>query len=322
MTPPPDSPPGQPTGQPPGTPPGTPAEGDARPAAPCNNCGAPAQIELFAAGRAQVHRIVRCAACGLMYADPLLASNLSHYLVPTESRAPLDDDSPEVKRGRDKLPDYLATEPVLAGLLPGRGRVVEVGAYSGLLLEHFRRAGWSVLGIEPDGRGVDYAHRRFGIDVRQGTLQSVAVDPASIDAVLMLHVIEHVDDPAADVAAVARMLRPGGVFVVETPTYDSLAFKLLGRRERSLACEGHIYFYTEQTLVALLRQAGFEPLRIQRVGRTMTVARLLWNLGVMSKSAAVQRAIDGFNARFALTQRHLHLNARDMIRIYAQRRGG
>ena len=289
-------------------------------AAHCNNCGSPAQAVLYPAGRAQVHRIVQCVACGLMYADPLPASNLSHYLVPADRVQPLRDDSPEVRRGRDKLPDYLAIEPVLSKLLPNRGSVVEIGAYSGLLLENFRRAGWKVLGIEPDGRGVEYARRRFEIDVRQGTLESVHLKPGSVDAVLMLHVIEHVDDPAADVAAVARMLRPGGVFVVETPSYDSLAYKLLGRRERSLSCDGHIFFYTEKTLVALLHQAGFEPLRIERVGRTMTLARLLWNFGVMSKNAAVQRAIAGFNERVGLTQQRLYLNARDMIRIYAQRR--
>ena len=110
-------------------------------AAHCNNCGSPAQAVLYPAGRAQVHRIVRCVACGLMYADPLPASNLSHYLVPADRVQPLRDDSPEVRRGRDKLPDYLAIEPVLSKLLPNRGSVVEIGAYSGLLLENFRRAG-------------------------------------------------------------------------------------------------------------------------------------------------------------------------------------
>lgn len=288
--------------------------------ASCNNCGSSNSAELFAAGRAQKHRIVRCNDCGLMFASPRAASNLSAYLVPPDHVQPLHDDSAEVRRGRDKLPDYLEIEPVLTALLPARGQIIEVGAYSGLLLEHFRRAGWAVLGIEPDGRGVEYARRRFDIDVRQGTLESVTLATGSAAAVVMLHVIEHVDDPAAAVRVVARLLRPGGVFVVETPTYDSLAFCLLGRRERSLSCDGHIYFYTERTLSALLDQAGFDLLRVERVGRTMTVARLMWNVGVMSKSKWLQRTFAGFSQRAGLNHRYLHLNARDMIRIYAQRR--
>ena len=115
----------------------------------CNNCGSHSNRELYAAGRAQKHRIVLCNDCGLMYAHPLAASNLAGYLVPPDHIQPLHDDSTEVRRGRDKLPDYLAIEPVLAGLLPGHGQVIEVGAYSGLLLEHFRRAGWgsSLMGV-------------------------------------------------------------------------------------------------------------------------------------------------------------------------------
>ena len=286
----------------------------------CNNCGSSNSDELFAAGRAQKHRIVRCNDCSLMFASPLAASNLSAYLVPPDHVQPLHDDSAEVKRGRDKLPDYLEIEPVLTALLPARGQVIEVGAYSGLLLEHFRRAGWAVLGIEPDGRGVEYARRQFDIEVRQGTLESVTLATGSAAAVVMLHVIEHMDNPAAAVRVVARLLMPGGVFVVETPTYDSLAFRLLGRRERSLSCDGHIYFYTERTLSALLDQAGFDLLRVERVGRTMTVARLLWNVGVMSKSKWLQCTFAAFSQRAGLNHRYLHLNARDMIRIYAQRR--
>jgi 2-polyprenyl-3-methyl-5-hydroxy-6-metoxy-1,4-benzoquinol methylase len=289
-------------------------------AASCNNCGASESDELFAAGRAQKHRIVQCRNCGLMYASPLAASNLEGYLVSSEHAAPFNDDSPGVRRSRDKLPDYIAIEPVLAELLPARGRIIEVGAYSGLLLEHFRRAGWSVLGIEPDGRGVEYASRRFGIEVRQGTLESVTLESESAAAVVMLHVIEHMDDPASAVRAVARLLRPGGIFVIETPTYDSLAYRLLGRRERSISCDGHIYFYTERTLSALLTQGGFELIRIERVGRTITLARLLWNLGVMSKSTWLQGALGKLSERAGLIHKHMYMNANDMVRVYAKRR--
>lgn len=290
--------------------------------ATCNNCGSRDRRELYAAGRAQKHRIVQCCECGLIYASPLKASNLSAYLVPPDRLQPLHDDSAEVRRGRDKLADYQGVELVLSRMLPGKGRVVEVGAYSGLLLEHFRRSGWDVLGIEPDGRGVEYARRRFGIDVRHGTLESASLEPGSAAAVVMLHVIEHVDDPLAAVRSIARMLRPSGIFVVETPTYDSLAYRLLGRHERSLSCDGHIFFFTERTLSSLLMQAGFEILRVERVGRTMTLARLMWNLGVMSKNVRVQRALTVLSDRTGLGRRHLYLNARDMIRVYARKRTG
>ena len=49
-------------------------------------------------------------------------------------------------------------------------------------------------------------------------------------------------------------------------------------------------------------------------------ARLLWNLGVMSKSVWIQGALAKFSDRAGLNHRHMYLNARDMVRIYAKRR--
>jgi hypothetical protein len=98
-------------------------------------------------------------------------------------------------------------------------------------------------------------------------------------------------------------------------------FRLLGSRERSLNCDGHIVFYTERTLTALLEKLGFEIVDKRRVGRSMSIGRLLWNFGVMSKWGALQRAIDRLNDRWGLLRRgRLYLNARDMMRVYARRK--
>jgi SAM-dependent methyltransferase len=285
----------------------------------CDNCGTAAYEVLYPAGRAQANQIVRCQACGLMYAYPLKSSNLASYSFDSASVAPLTDDSPEVRRGWNKLPDYQRIGEDLLTWLPQCGQLVEVGAFSGILLDAYRKQGWQVTGIEPDGRAVAYGRARFGIDLRNGTLESAGIADGYADAVVMLHVIEHIDRPAAAVEAVRRLLRPDGIFVVETPTYDSLAYKLLGRRERSLSCNGHIFFYTEATLRRLLQDHGFEVLRVQRVGRTMSVERLLWNVGVMSKSRAVQGVMESLSRLLGLERRHLHLNARDMIRVFARR---
>jgi len=57
------------------------------------------------------------------------------------------------------------------------------------------------------------------------------------------------------------MLRPGGILVVETPRYDTLTFKLLGHRERSVLCEGHVYFFTTSTLEPIAQKVGFSVLQ-------------------------------------------------------------
>ncbi|KRR10489.1 hypothetical protein CQ12_10580 [Bradyrhizobium jicamae] len=290
---------------------------DAVPVAKCNNCGSLEYGIVFEAGRAQVNQIVRCGDCGLMYAFPLERSNLSEYL--NNLPATLTDQSDTVKHTADKMPDYRRMAGRLEEFLPRKGALCEIGIYSGVLLNYLRSRGWTVSGIEPDGRAVAYARRVFGLEVHHGTLDTASLNPESIDAAIMLHVIEHLDDPASAVAQVHSVLKPGGIFVVETPTYDSWTFKILGRRERSLSCDGHVFFYTQETLSALLQQHGFEVVKMQLVGRTMSLARLLFNIGVMAKNRKVQDRLAALAIRLNLEKYYIYLNVKDMVRMYARK---
>jgi 2-polyprenyl-3-methyl-5-hydroxy-6-metoxy-1,4-benzoquinol methylase len=285
----------------------------------CNNCGAAGREVLYAEGVAQKHQIVSCTNCGLLYAYPRTGAALDDYIA--ADATPLSLGSPSVIRSYDKLPDYEPVGVELRRYLPAGGELLEVGAHAGVLLESFRRQGWKVAGVEPDPVAAEFARAHFGLDVSPTTLEGAKYERGRFDAVVMLHVIEHLDDPAATVRTIHSVLRPGGILVVETPIYDTLMFRLLGSRERSLNCDGHIVFYTERTLTALLEKLGFEIVDKRRVGRSMSIGRLLWNLGVMSKWAALQRAIDRLNDRWGLLRRgRLYLNARDMMRVYARRK--
>jgi len=284
----------------------------------CNLCGADDCRVVFEAGEAQVSRIVRCNRCGLMYANP--RALVPDYEVLQSSR--LSEDS-WLSRNRFRLPkelrqvrDYRDTRAYLRRAFPGRGKMVEVGCGTGSLLNTFKEDGWQVEGIDPWGEACDYARERYGITAHATTLEDAKLEEASIDVVLMIHVIEHMLNPAASLAEVYRILKPGGIAVVETPRYDSLMFKLLGKRERSVSCNGHIYFFTTSTLRRLGEGAGLRVDRTSYVGRSLSVDRLVWNVGVMSKSAGIQRILGDMAARLGLGRLWLYLNVRDMQRVY------
>ena len=106
---------------------------------------------------------------------------------------------------------------------------------------------------------------------------------------------------------------------METPRYDSLMFKLLGKRERSVSCGGHIYFFTSDALERMATNAGFKVLRNDPVGRSMTLDRLTYNLGVISKNKAVQKGLASFSKKVGLNKVAISLNMRDMQRLYLQK---
>ena len=117
------------------------------------------------------------------------------------------------------------------------------------------------------------------------------------------------------------MLKPGGHFVIETPRYDTLMFKLMGRRERSVSCGGHIYFFTTESLKNLYEAAGFKTVELNYVGRSLTVERLVYNLGVVSKSPGLRDKLDKLVTKLGVKKASFYLNFRDMQRVCVQKVG-
>jgi 2-polyprenyl-3-methyl-5-hydroxy-6-metoxy-1,4-benzoquinol methylase len=286
----------------------------------CNLCGADDFTVVFKKGEAQLHQIVRCNLCGLMYANPQEEIDAVTALtgdVPTVYNP--EDHREYFQKQQVQIPDNLRALSVLNEYLPGRGRLLEVGSYCGIFLDRIRSDGWEATGLEPFRAAADYSRAKFGLQIMDGVLPQPELPDRSFDAVVMLHVIEHMPDPMASLRELRRLLRPGGLLVVETPRFDSLVFKLLGKRERSVAaCNGHIYFFTVPTLTRMLEQSGFQVERADLVGRTLTLERLLTNVAIVSRSDQLRRAFSRLSQALRLDRLRMHINARDMQRLYCR----
>lgn len=103
--------------------------------------------------------------------------------------------------------------------LPAGARVLEVGCGAGGNLEMLGRFG-EVCAIEPDGPSREYAAARGLADVREGWLPNGLPDfGAPFDLACAFDVVEHVDDDAGAVAAMAAQLKPGGRLILTVPAY-------------------------------------------------------------------------------------------------------
>jgi SAM-dependent methyltransferase len=102
----------------------------------------------------------------------------------------------------------------------GCGRGVEVEESPEGAWQDLRGPGRHVIGIDIDPVGVENPvideFRQIGLDGRW------PLDDGSVDLAVSDFVLEHVEDPEAFVAELARVLRPGGAFVARTISRYSL----------------------------------------------------------------------------------------------------
>jgi ubiquinone/menaquinone biosynthesis C-methylase UbiE len=95
------------------------------------------------------------------------------------------------------------------------GRVVELGAGTGLNLEHYSENVTELLLTEPDPHMAAKLRKRAGslaLDARviEAPAEELPFDDASIDTVVSTLVLCTVQNPQQTLAEVARVLRPGG----------------------------------------------------------------------------------------------------------------
>ena len=101
---------------------------------------------------------------------------------------------------------------LLAGLT---GRVVEVGAGSGVHFRHYPATVAEVLAVEPEPHlramaQVAVEDSPVAVRVVSGTAEALPVPDASQDAGVTAGLLCSVPDPAAALAELARVIRPGG----------------------------------------------------------------------------------------------------------------
>ena len=107
---------------------------------------------------------------------------------------------------------------LIGGLdLPRPARILEVGCGPGGNLGMLKTFG-DVTGMEPDAASRAYAAEHAQVPVEGGALPgALPFAPASFDLACAFDVIEHVEEDAASVAAIAGLVKPGGYVAATVP---------------------------------------------------------------------------------------------------------
>ncbi len=121
---------------------------------------------------------------------------------------------------RDRLVAHFGRNPQSPRPLDGL-RLLDVGCGGGLVCEPMARLGAAVVGIDAVAESIGVARLHAAqtgleIDYRVGTVEELAAAGEQFDAVLALEIVEHVADVPLFFHGCARLVRPGGAFVLST----------------------------------------------------------------------------------------------------------
>jgi demethylmenaquinone methyltransferase/2-methoxy-6-polyprenyl-1,4-benzoquinol methylase len=169
------------------------------------------------------------------------------------------------------------------------GHVLDVATGTGLVAERLLAAGHRVTGLDHSPDMLEMARRRFGdrVELVEASATAIPFPDASFDHLTFTYLLRYVDDPAATLRELARVVRPGGTIAnlefclprgVWRPLWDlyvDVGLPALGRiasrgwydvgRFLGPSIRGFYARYPLERQLALWQEAGIDSVRARRM---------------------------------------------------------
>ena len=252
----------------------------------CDQCGREVTKSVH-----NVSRLVQCIECGLIFVNP---------------RPSFEDLAPQYEQSyfhcahptfggyedyegdrNDVLKTFARRVESLRSLLPSaRPKALDVGCATGIFLEAATQAGWDVEGIDISSYAVKQAQEK-GMRARVAELSSAGFADATFDVVTLWDIIEHVTEPTAVLAECERILKPGGILAISTPDAGSPPANVLrGNWLGFRSIDEHLYFFSRDSMKAMLEKVNLEVVRSTSVGKYISLSRIIARLRYYTRIGA------------------------------------
>lgn len=203
-------------------------------------------------------------------------------------------------------------------LVGKKGKLLDIGCATGFFLKAARDKKWQADGVEISEFAAQYTSRHFKFKVYQSDFLTLRLPPKSYDVITMWDVIEHFYDPDAALRRIHQLLKPNGLLVFSTPDVESLPAKLT--RDKWIGyklSDGHLAYFSYQTVKKLLENTGFSLVKKGHVGKHVS-------LPMLSDRASIYHPILGKMITIfgnMLPQGYfLYINPFDIMCVYAKKK--
>ena len=142
-------------------------------------------------------------------------------------------------------------------------RLLEIGCAHGPHLAAARDEGFIPMGIDPTKDAVDYVRNTLGIQIVEGLFPQTPIPVSKpFDVVTLWLAIEHMPDCIPVLAEIHKLLKPGGILAISTPSYSGISGRKAVKQFLHNSPADHFTIWSPKMCKKALALYGFKVKKI------------------------------------------------------------
>lgn len=190
--------------------------------------------------------VFKCLKCGLGLTSNLKVQNNDYHR-----------DEDYIKNQKQFENIYLKRVNLVNKFSKIKGKVLEIGSSTGLMLKLFQNNGWDVLGIEMSKKSAEFA-RKQGIATLITSFELASLPPKSFEAIVLNHTLEHMEKYDEVLKKIYNLLVNEGVIFIDVPNFGGLSARILGKKWPYLLPNEHHWHFTLKSLSMIMKKNKFK----------------------------------------------------------------
>ncbi|MBN1496256.1 MAG: class I SAM-dependent methyltransferase [Spirochaetes bacterium] len=232
-----------------------------KPLEACPLCGSPKIRRLHRIERFEpAFTVDRCASCGFIFTNPRLTHDAMTALYGRDYYTGASDYSYYDERETEQYARHVWDSrcEAIHRFIHG-GNILDVGSSFGGFLKSASKY-YRPHGIEVSSYAGGYSISSIGPTIHIGTLKDHPFEDNYFSVISMIELLEHLPDPLFALRECHRLLRDGGLLLIQTANMAGLQARLQGKRY-GYYLPGHCSYFTKKNLMDALTACGFSRIK-------------------------------------------------------------